>query len=170
MPDSDPHVPSEAWPLSAEGSALAEQLGRWLPSDAVYFSSTERRAKETLGASSRSVESNQAFDEVRRHAELWEGPYRELRAAWVRGNEVEGWEEHGDAFVRFDGGVHAVLDRRPSCVIATHGMVLTNWLVGRGVVAPAEAGSFWAGLQFPDLLLVEIDAQRVVRVDDWRAT
>ena len=131
MPDSDPHVPSEAWPLSAEGSALAERLGRWLPSDAVYFSSTERRAKETLGASSRSVESNQAFDEVRRHAEPWEGPYRELRAAWVRGNEVEGWEEHGDAFVRFDAGVHAALDRGTSCVIATHGMVLTNWLVGR---------------------------------------
>ncbi len=41
--------------------------------------------------------------------------------------------------------------------IATHGMVMTVWLLARGLIGPDEAGGFWADLRFPDCLALPGD-------------
>ncbi|WP_176168768.1 hypothetical protein [Krasilnikoviella flava] len=41
---------------------------------------------------------------------------------------------------------------------ATHGMLLTAWLVAVGRVAPgAPAGASWGGLRLPDVVTVDLD-------------
>ena len=40
-------------------------------------------------------------------------------------------------------------------VVATHGMVLTAWLVhGRQRLAPGKAAAFWERMRFPDVIRV----------------
>ncbi|GAB3742358.1 histidine phosphatase family protein [Microlunatus parietis] len=94
--------------------------------------------------------------EVVRPGEPFDDDHRARRLAWVIGRpdgRHRGWETPEQAAARFQAG----LDDLPGeVVVATHGMVLTAWLVARGVVAAGtEAGSFWTGLAFPDVVTTD---------------
>jgi broad specificity phosphatase PhoE len=47
-------------------------------------------------------------------------------------------------------------------VIASHGMAMTVWL--DEVIGLADPAAFWADLQFPDLLKVDLPARTVTRL------
>jgi broad specificity phosphatase PhoE len=158
MPTATREVPPESWHLSAEGRAAADALSRTLPPHALLYASDEPKAWETLGGSS-SVTRDRRFNEVIRVGEPWEGNFRELRRQYVEGVGHSGWEPYAMAAERFEAGVSAVLkeaavSERPA-VIATHGMVMTTWLVSRGAVLQSAAGDFWSDLRFPDCLIVD---------------
>lgn len=153
MPVATPDAPPGSWPLSEEGTAAAGRLVALLPDDAYFVSSTERKAIETLVG--RVEHSDARFDEVARGDEPFDGDFRRRRREWVEGTAHDGWESQPAAATRFAEGVAAALDRaeldgRAAAVIASHGMVLTNWLVHAGYVPPAEAGEFWSDLRLPD--------------------
>ena len=48
-------------------------------------------------------------------------------------------------------------------VVGTHGMALTVWLAGRFRLAPNPT-SFWSGLEFPDVIVVDLGTLTVRRV------
>jgi 2,3-bisphosphoglycerate-dependent phosphoglycerate mutase len=166
MPLVDPTVPPARWLLSPDGVAAARLLSRLRPSDAVLISSPEPKAVQTIAATANgcSVQVDERFAEVRRVGEPWDGPYRELRRAYVCGVDHHGWEPHAEVAARFDAGVRdhlAVADGRP-LLIGTHGMAMTVWLAQRlGLV---DQGGFWAGLSFPDAYAVDLAAASVHRV------
>lgn len=164
MPAATPDAPPDTWPLSPEGRAAAADLRAALPEAARLFSSAEPKAWQTLGGGD-SVVRDPRFNEVSRVGEPWEGGFRELRRAYVDGAQHPGWEPHREVADRFDAGVRAALAAAGGApaVIATHGMALTCWLVSRGAVDGDAAGEFWAGLRFPDCLLVEPTSVRRLR-------
>lgn len=99
------------------------------------------------------------FNEVGRGGEPWGGNFLELRREYVDGHAHPGWEPHDLAAERFDAGVadfQRLAAGRP-VAIATHGMILTAWLVSRGVMAAGGAGDFWSSLRFPDCIEVRPD-------------
>ena len=152
MPDASPDVPPEAWTLSEEGRSAARVLVAGLPARALLVSSSERKAWETLAVAGDEVRRDGRLDEVRRPGEPWEGEYLELRRRYVSGDPPVGWESYAEAARRFQDAVDETLagaHGRP-VVLATHGMVLTTWLVSRGVLQRADAVAFWSGLRFPD--------------------
>lgn len=104
-----------------------------------------------------------AFDEVRRVGEPWGGNWAEMRRRWLAGEALDGWETQEAAFSRFGAGVGRALAESADAIVSTHGLVLTNWLVRRGLVPEAQAVAFWEDLAFPDLLLVDLDRQQVSR-------
>lgn len=152
------------WPLSPAGRVAAAALGPELPDRAVWLSSPERKAVETLTlvvpGGARELVQDARFGEIRRPEEPFDDAFRARRRAWVEGRPDErhqGWESLEEAGARFHA---AVLDRRADpdpLVIATHGLVLTAWLVRLGKVEPGgPAGAFWSALAFPDLIRVGI--------------
>jgi len=101
------------------------------------------------------------FGEVQR-VEPFDDHHHSRRLAWVR-NELDdrhiGWETPSQAAVRFQAGLDAIDD---DVVVATHGMVMTAWLVARGIVEPGQsAGACWIRLTFPAL----VTAQRANQPD-----
>ena len=67
-----------------------------------------------------------------------------------------GWEPATEAAGRFDAAVRDHAGGH-DLVVATHGMVLTAWLVATGHVTPgARAGDFWTGLHLPDVVTVDL--------------
>ncbi|MFD6137907.1 histidine phosphatase family protein [Isoptericola sp. NPDC060257] len=152
-------VPPHAWPLSAAGHAAARGLR--LPDGAHAVASDERKAVETLSLAlgGADVPTDPRFGEVRRPPEPVSAEFREARRAWVEGApdaRHDGWESAADAARRFDDAVreHA---GGGDLVVATHGMVLTAWLVATGHVAPGPpAGEFWLGLRLPDVVTVDL--------------
>jgi broad specificity phosphatase PhoE len=146
------------WPLSEAGRRAARRLRDRLPGSGVWVSSTETRAYETLACAregARTIARDPGFDEVRRD-EPFEDGFRARRRAWVEGeldDRHAGWESPRDAADRFDGTVQLYVMPDVPLVVASHGMVLTAWLVhGRGWLAPEDAGDFWEGLSFPDVV------------------
>lgn len=117
-----------------------------LPRDAALWSSQERRAWETLAATGQGITHDESFNEIRRPFEPWDDGFRGPRAAWLRGANPRGWEPAGAAFARFDAGVRGVLGAAESVVIATHGLVLTNWLARRDLLDPNRVVDFWSAL------------------------
>lgn len=107
------------------------------------------------------------FNEIIRVGEPWEDNFREVRRQYVEGVGHSGWEPHATAADRFEAGVSSVLKEAavsdPPAVIATHGMVMTTWLVSRGAVSQSAAGDFWSDLRFPDCLIVDTDELSVRR-------
>jgi broad specificity phosphatase PhoE len=155
MPAATPEAPPETWPLNPEGLAAARRLRSRLPVGARWCSSAEPKAWQTLGGTD-EVALDARFNEVSRVGEPWQDNFRQLRRAYVEGVQHPGWEPHQDAADRFDAGVRDALSEaagRP-VVIATHGMVMTRWLVSRGLVPADRAGPFWTDLRFPDCLAV----------------
>lgn len=167
MPDAAEHSSPDTWRLSADGRAAAAVLRRALPADALLCASEEPKAWETLGGSD-SVRRDARFNEVARTGEPWEGAFRELRLQYVQGVAHPGWEAHVEAAASFDAGVLDALDPRGTAgrpvVIASHGMVMTTWLVSRGIVQAEKAGDFWSDLRFPDCLLVDTEAASAQRL------
>jgi broad specificity phosphatase PhoE len=143
---------------------MAAGLLSVLPSGSRLISSAERKAWETLGGSP-DVLRDARFNEINRVDEPWEGNFRELRRLYVEGLTHPGWEPRADAGARFEAGVTDALqlDDRCPVVIATHGMVLTTWLVSRGVVELADAGGFWSDLRFPDCFHLAADGSSLIR-------
>lgn len=67
-----------------------------------------------------------------------------------------GWESPEEAAERFDVAVREHAADADALVVATHGMVLTAWLVhGRRWLAPEGAGSFWDQMHFPEVIRVD---------------
>ncbi len=159
MPAYDRDVPAHEWPLSPDGLAAARRLTRQLPRDAWLAASDEPKAWQTLEPAG-EVARDARFGEVRREGEPWDGPFRELRRAYVDGADHAGWEPRVDVTARFDAGVEDYLVRaagRP-LVVASHGMAMTLWLTARvGLTAPGE---FWASLRFPDAVVVDLATVR----------
>lgn len=158
MPTASAQSPPESWHLTPEGRADAAELLSTLPPQARLYASDEPKAWETLGGPS-DVTRDARFNEVIRIGEPWEGNFQLLRRQYVDGVSHPGWEPQATAAARFQAGVLAVLEEaadsdRPA-VIATHGMVMTTWLVSRGAVMHSVAGDFWADLRFPDCLIVD---------------
>jgi broad specificity phosphatase PhoE len=159
MPVTRAEVPPETWHLGPEGRTAASALMRTLPPGPRLFSSDEPKALETVGGSA-GVTPDPRFREVTRPREEWEGNYLERRRRYVAGTSHPGWELQADAAERFQAGVAAIEhdeladgDERP-VVIATHGMVLTTWLVSVGAVRQSRAAEFWSDLRFPDCFVV----------------
>lgn len=165
MPDAVPEVAPEHWRLSADGAAAARELVAGLPTGAYLVSSAEPKAWETLSGAGNSVRRDPRFNEVRRTGEPWQGNFRELRRAYVEGAGHPGWEPREQAAERFEAGVAAAREQAAGAplVVATHGMVMTSWLVVRGWLDPSAAGEFWAQLRFPDCHV--LDDGRLLRCD-----
>jgi broad specificity phosphatase PhoE len=153
-----PGPPSE-WPLSPAGRAASAVLGERLPQGAVWLSSTERKAVETL-ALARSgggvaTVRDERFGEVARPGEPFDDDVRDRRRAWVEGRLDErhhGWETLEQAAERFQAAVASYASGQP-LVISTHGMVLTAWLISVGYVAAGgPGGELWSRLAFPDII------------------
>ncbi|MFC7620421.1 histidine phosphatase family protein [Microlunatus sp. GCM10028923] len=149
-----------AWPLSPAGRRAAAELRSRIPADATLAASTETKAIETLclaaGRTADELHLDHRFGEVVRPGEPFDDDHRSRRLAWVIGRpdgRHRSWETPEQAAARFQAGLD---DLHGDVVVATHGMVLTAWLVARGVVAAgAAAGSFWTGLAFPDVIATE---------------
>jgi broad specificity phosphatase PhoE len=122
-------------------------------------SSDEQKAWETLGGEVNRVVRDERFNEVHRVGEPWDSDVQQRRRSYVQGAAHSGWERQEDASARFDAGVVDLVRDSVghSVVFATHGMVMTTWLVSRGAVPHAEAGAFWASLRFPDCIAVAPD-------------
>lgn len=148
------------WPLSKAGRAAARRLVDQLPRTGLWLSSTECKARETLQYAAEgdvAVTEDPRFDEVHRD-EPFDSEFRARRRAWVEGRLDErhaGWESPKEAAERFELAVHEYAEAADTLVIATHGMVLTAWLVhAQGRLSLPEAGSFWEHLRFPDVIEV----------------
>ncbi|WP_203138400.1 histidine phosphatase family protein [Microbacterium sp. JZ31] len=158
MPAADAATPPREWPLSGDGHARAVQLRHRIPDEATLLCSDERKAIETLeSATGRAPVIDARFGEVRRPGEPFDDQATARRRAWVEGRLDErhiGWESPLRAAARLDEAVRA---HAGDPVIGTHGMILSAWLVSRGILTRgAEAGLFWASLGFPDLVDVRI--------------
>lgn len=159
MPVPSPDVPADEWRLSGEGRAAARGLMSRLPLGARMVSSDEHKAWETLNGNVNGVVRDARFNEISRVGEPWGQDVRRQRRLYVEGMAPAGWESQVDAAKRFEAGVaHALQEAEESpTVIATHGMVMTVWLVSRGAVSQTGAGDFWSGLGFPDCISVGPD-------------
>lgn len=160
-PEAAPAEDPRTWPLSPAGRRAARQLRDRLPQAGRWVSSTERKARETLecaAVGARRIGQEGRFDEVRRD-EPYDDAFRQRRRAWVDGTLDDrhlGWETPEEAAARFDRAVADHAKHGVPLVIATHGMVLTAWLVhARHWLAPEEAGAFWAELAFPDVVMLD---------------
>lgn len=158
LPDQSP----ASWPLSPAGRIAATALGRQIPDTALLASSGEIKAVETVclaaAAEPSRIRIDDRFGEVHRPGEPFDGDHRARRRAWVEGRtdaRHESWETPDQAAHRFQEGLGGV--EADVVVVATHGMVLTSWLVQLGRVRPGvAAGDFWADLAFPDVLRVRL--------------
>lgn len=158
-PTARSDVDPAKWPLSKSGRTAAGRLAPSLPPAAFLLSSTEVKAIETLtlASGSRPV-ADERFCEVRRPGEPFDDDVISRRRAWVEACLDErhaGWETPGQAAARFADGVHAYPHH--DLVVATHGMVMTAWLVSIGALLEGTpAAERWAALQFPDLVVVTV--------------
>jgi broad specificity phosphatase PhoE len=121
--------------------------------------SDEPKASETLAGASNgaAIAIDPDFGEVRRPPD-WTDAHRALAAAYVGGATHAGWEPHDAVVRRFDAAVRrhqaAAAADRHLLVIGTHGMAMTLWLASR-VQLDRDPVAFWAGLEFPDVVVVE---------------
>jgi broad specificity phosphatase PhoE len=161
-PDIQPDQSPAEWRLSPTGRAAAAAVGQQRLCAALLASSGEPKAVETIrlaaGVQPASIHIDDRFGEVRRPGEPFDDNHGVRRRAWVEGRSDtrhETWETPVQAAHRFQRGLDGIDADRVA--VATHGMVLTAWLVSIGhVEAGSAAGEFWAGLRFPDVLTVTI--------------
>jgi hypothetical protein len=126
MPEATPDIPAVLWPLTPDASKTAARLAASLPVGMVCCASEELPAQQTLGAIESPLVVSAAFNEVHRASDVWGRDYRRDRMAWLTGAVLAGWESQEDAYRRFDSGISEALTSGNSCVVATHGMVLTT--------------------------------------------
>lgn len=158
-PQIDPERDPGDWTLSTAGREAAAGLRSRLPTTATYAASDEPKALETLrAATDTEVAIDGRFGEVRRPREPISDDFRAIRRDWVAGHldtRHDGWESPADAGRRFAAGLEAL--HGDVVVVATHGMVLTAWLVAVGEVRPGTAAAdFWQHLALPDLIEVDL--------------
>jgi broad specificity phosphatase PhoE len=152
------------WSLSEAGRSAAMRLRDELPETGRWVASSEVKAYETLScarsSASVSITQDARFDEVQRE-EPFDDAFRDRRRAWIEDRLDErhtGWETSAEAAARFDAGVREHSSGEGPLVVASHGMVITAWLVHvQGAVSGgAAAGQFWSALTFPDIIEVEL--------------
>ena len=158
MPLTDPRVEPSRWELSGPGRQAARRIAAEIPVHARLLSSSETKAIQTARlAAAREPAIDGRFDEVRRPGEPFDDRARDRRRAWIMGEldaRHTGWESITEAGARFDSAVreHDAGD----LVIATHGMVITAWLLTMGRLrGGSEAAGFWARLPFPALISID---------------
>jgi hypothetical protein len=161
MPAFGPDVPAQGWMLSDEGRAEAAGLVPVLPAGALIVASAEPKAYQTVEPAG-PVVSDERFNEVRRDGEPWESNYRELRRAYVEGENHPGWEPRAAVAERFDSGIKDHLTAGRPLVVASHGMAMTVWL-GERIGLP-DPGDFWARLRFPDAHAVDLQRRTITRL------
>lgn len=159
MPELTPALGPEEWSLSAEGRLAARALQTRLPHLCHRVASRERKAQQTLElALPGECAIDGRLDEVRRPVEAFGSDVRPCRKAWISGAldaRHAGWETPAAAAYRFDRAIrHAPYGE---VVVATHGMILTAWLISIGVLEAGEAAAqFWDQLAFPDVVVVSL--------------
>lgn len=167
MPAVDGNASPAAWPLVSEAVVAAGALRLDAASErTVVVSSPERKAVQTcalaVGASESAVLTDTGLREIDR-IESVDAGFRDARRAWIAGRIDErhrGWESPDAAARRF----HEALLRHPGdhLIVATHGMVLTSWLVAQGIVASGgDAIEFWESLRLPDVIALDLPLLRV---------
>ncbi len=169
MPELEPAVPAHQWQLGGAGRAAARALGPLVAGPGYYVASDEPKAVQTVRelTGRPDVATDPGFREVRRPY-VWSAneDYRALARAYVEGVCHDGWEPLAQVVSRFDAAVdrHAALaaaQDRP-LVVGTHGLAPTVWLASRLALAPSPA-EFWAALQFPDVIDVDLAAGTATR-------
>lgn len=164
MPAVDVALPAGAWPLSELGTAAAAALRLDAADETLVVSSPERKAHDTvaLALPSAPVTTDERFREVDRVEQVHDD-FRAARAAWIAGaldDRHAGWEKPDAAAQRFHDGLLA--HAAEHLVVGTHGMVLTAWLVARGLVPDGQgAVEFWDALRLPDVIDLELPLLRV---------
>jgi broad specificity phosphatase PhoE len=158
-PLTDPSRPASDWPLDPAGLADVDALagsGR-LPTDADWFSSSERKAVDTAARLAESrVTVLDPLREHRREARWFDDP-AEFRVTVRRAFEhpeksaVAEWEPLAQTSDRLLPAVRRILAKRPGrdVVLVGHGTawtLLAAELTGR----PADLDA-WARLAMPDL-------------------
>ncbi|MDT0157190.1 NUDIX domain-containing protein [Microbacterium sp. ARD32] len=163
MPRVDAAVSPDAWELSAAGVAAAAEHPLTVER-AIVVSSPERKAlvTTTLMTGHGAVGVDARFREVDR-VERVHDDFRAARAAWISGrldSRHSQWETPDAAAQRFHDGLLA--HPADHLVVGTHGMVLTAWLVGQGLIEPGGAAVvFWESLTFPHVIELEAPLLRV---------
>ena len=160
MPALDHALPPDRWHLTDEGRTAAASLRNRLPRNALRLTSDEVKAQETLTlACPGAARVDHLLGEVRRPREPVGIDVVPTRRAWVAGRLDErhrGWEQPADAAARVDVALSEVVCTGRDLVVATHGMVLTAWLVAIGQVSAGEpAARFWESLRLPDVVVVD---------------
>ena len=161
MPDTDPSVAPEHWPLGEEAREAARRLAGSLPAEPLVLASEETRAMHTanelVAVRGGSVRVDGRIGEARRPGR-WLDDYRARAFRYVSGQTYVGWEPHETVARRFDACVRAGLRARADAplVIVSHGLALTLWLQSVGAVS--DVGAFWLELRFPDAFRVSVRA------------
>jgi broad specificity phosphatase PhoE len=137
--------PASDWRLSAVGRAAAEELAQRLSPVARVVSSTEPKAVATAEPLARlsgvQLELDERLREVERAANLPDvGSHRAAVRAYLRGEDVDGWEVSTAARARFA----AALERVDEAAVVTHATVLALFL-GYDFEA-------WARIGLPDTI------------------
>jgi broad specificity phosphatase PhoE len=164
MPAVDPGSDPASWELSAGGRGAARALASKLPKYALLAASDEPKARQTLSPEGeRQLVIDHRLGEVHR-TEAFDDDFRTLRRRYVSGHTVPGWEPQATVAGRFAAATAdcELLAGDRDLVIASHGMAMTVWL--DEVIGLADPAAFWADLQFPDLLKVDLPARTVTRL------
>jgi broad specificity phosphatase PhoE len=159
MPETQPDVPAERWPLGEAGRATARELADALPQSCFVLTSDEPKAQQTaeeLVAVCGGTLSVDARVAETRRPHVWDVDYRELARQYVAGHRHQGWEPHDAVIRRFDAAVRDGLgaSQRAPLVVVNHGQALTLWL--RSVGAVNDPLRFWSELAFPDAWMVSV--------------
>jgi broad specificity phosphatase PhoE len=159
MPETDPTVAPERWPLGEASRDAARRLARLLPAEPLVLVSDETRATQTanelVAVRGGFVRVDARIGEAHR-PDRWHDDYRARGFRYVAGQTYVGWEPHETVVRRFDAGVRAALGVRADAplVIVSHGLALTLWLQSVGAVS--DVGAFWQDLTFPDAFRVSV--------------
>jgi broad specificity phosphatase PhoE len=159
LPDTDPAVAPEHWPLGDESREAARRLACALPRDPLVLSSDETRAEHTatelVAIRGGRVEMDARLREAHRPSR-WYADYLERASRYVLGQTYDGWEPHETVARRFDVAVQIALSTRRGrpLVIVSHGLAITLWLQSVGAVP--DVGAFWNALTFPDAWRVSV--------------
>ncbi|MGX1791786.1 NUDIX domain-containing protein [Microbacterium sp. NPDC055312] len=164
QPDVDPSLDPSAWPLSSSGATAAAALDLNAGPCTVISTSPERKAADTVMAAVRSERMlvDPRFREVDRVESVHDG-FRDARRAWIGGRldeRHEGWETPNAAARRFHEGL--LTHQAEHLIVGTHGMVLTAWMVGQGLIPSGDAAvEFWEQLRFPEVIELTLPLVRV---------
>ena len=108
LPDTDPAVAPERWPLGKASRDAVRRLARRLPADPLVISSNEMRAAQTadelVSVQGGRIEVDPRLNEARR-PNRWYADYRERAHRYVAGQTYGGWEAHESVARRVDAGV-----------------------------------------------------------------
>jgi broad specificity phosphatase PhoE len=158
-------VPPHDWRLGPNGQTAAAALAGWLrlpDPPTLVVTSPEPKAAETAAPIADRFGVPLVLDERLREVERpWIGDgYRLAVRSYLRGEELEGWEDRMAVARRISKAVadaKAHVDEAPVAVVG-HGLSLSLHVAAE--MPPGFlAGQFWSRLAFPDAWLLDLDRQ-----------